>query len=304
MDLNLRQLRYFVVVVEEGHFARAAARLYVTPPALTQQIQRLEREVGFSLLDRAARPVVPTPAGETFLLEARSVLEVAERASVVAHSLARRASNRFALGFYTTPLGRHTRRVVDAFTHEAGADSLKLVELALSEQTEAVCNGRVDASLAFGPVAEPRLRVEPAIVTPRVLAVAADHRLARKASVRAADASREPHVMAQEGMVPEGYARWWLGEPRGSGATVVDRTSVSTVPEAMEEVATGHAVAIMPQLFADSHARTDLVYIPIVDLPPSEVMLCTRPDDDSPMTTLMRRLIAELAAGEETSAAY
>lgn len=302
MDLNLRQLRYFVVVVEEGHFARAAARLYVTPPALTQQIQRLEREVGFSLLDRAARPVVPTLAGETFLAEVRGVLEVAERASVVAQTLARRASNRYALGFYTTPLGRFTRSVVDAFTREAEAYSLKLVELALWEQTEAVCNGRVDASLAFGPVVEPRLRVEPAIVTPRMLVVAADHRLAGRTSVRSADASREPHVMAADGLVPEGYARWWLGEPRSGAAAVIDRTPVFTIPEAMEEIASGHAVAIMPQLFADSHARADLAYIPIVDLPPSEVKLCTRPDDDSPMTTLMRRLIAELAATHGTSA--
>jgi DNA-binding transcriptional LysR family regulator len=301
VDLNIRQLRYFVVVVEEGHFARAAARLYVTPSALTQQIQRLERDVGFSLLDRAARPVVPTSAGEVFLLEARSMLEVAARASVVAQSLARRVGNRFALGFYTTPLGRYTRSVVDAFTREAGADSLKLVELALSEHTTAVCDGRVDASLAFGPVTEPRLRVEPAIVTPRMLVVAADHRLAGRPSVRAADASREPHAILSEEMVPEGYVRWWLGELRPLGASTIDRAPVFTIPEAMEEVASGHAVAIMPQLFADSHARADLVYIPVVDLPACEVLLCTRLDDDSPMTTLMRRVIADLAATNRPS---
>jgi len=66
VDLNLRLLRYFVTVADEGHFGRAAAKLFITPPALTQQIRRLELEVGFSLLDRARHPVVPTPSGEAF----------------------------------------------------------------------------------------------------------------------------------------------------------------------------------------------------------------------------------------------
>lgn len=294
MDLNVRLLRYFVTVVDEGHFARAAARLYVTPPALTLAVRRLEREVGFPLLDRVARPVVPTPAGEVFLHEARRVLDVAERASTVALSLARSVTDRFVLGFHTTPLGPHTRGVVEAFTREFGPDSLKLVELSLAERTEGVRSGRVDASLVFEPVAEPRLRVEPALSTSRMLVVATDHRLARRRSVRLAEAAREVHVIAGHG--DEDFVRWWLGEPRASGAAAIKRVPVSTLAEGMEQIAGGRAVAILPQMFAFSHNRADIRYVPINDLSPCRVMLCTRPDDVSPMTTHMRRIIADLVA--------
>lgn len=303
MDLNLRLLRSFVTVVDEGHFARAAARLFITPPALTQQIRRLEREVGLALLDRAARPVTPTPAGEAFLVEARSLLEAAERASAVALSLGRIASSRFALGYYTTPLGRHTRSVLDGFTGQVGRDSLKLVELAPSDQTEAVRTGRVDASLVIGPVLEPRLRVELATLTSRVLLVAADHRLAGRPSVRIAETSRETHVTSAPGLFSEAHSRWWLTEPRPNGVAAVRRKPVNTLSEALEEVAIKNAVLILPQLWAESFTRADLAQIPVVDLPPSEMVLCTRPDDTSPMTALMRRLVAELAAKDEAHGA-
>lgn len=101
MDLNLRLLRYFVTVADEGHFGRAAAKLFITPPALTQQIRRLEHEVGFSLLDRARHPVTPTPSGEAFLREVRAVLDAAQRAEAVARSGSRQAGGRFDLGFWT-----------------------------------------------------------------------------------------------------------------------------------------------------------------------------------------------------------
>jgi DNA-binding transcriptional LysR family regulator len=67
VDLNPRLLRYIVTVADVGHFERAAAKLFITPPELTQQIRRLEHAVGFSLLDRAQHPVVPTPSGQAFL---------------------------------------------------------------------------------------------------------------------------------------------------------------------------------------------------------------------------------------------
>lgn len=302
MDLNVRLLRYFVTVVDEGHFARAAARLYVTPPALTLAVRRLEREVGFALLDRMSRPVVPTPAGEIFLIEARRVLDVAGRASTVALSLARSVTDRFVLGFNTTLLGPHTRGVVEAFTRKFGPDSLKLVELPLSERTEGVRSGRVDASLVFEPVTEPRLRVDPALLTARVLVVAADHRLARCPSVSLAEAAREVHVVAGDG--DEEYVRWWLGEPRAAGGARIERVPVSTLAEGMEQVAGGRAVAILPQIFAYSHSRADIKYIPIDDLPPCRVMLCTRSDDDSPMTAHMRRIIADLASSASDSDDY
>ena len=78
LDLGIRALHAFVTVIDEGHFARAALRLFVTAPALSQQIRRLEQQVGMKLIDREAHPVRPTAAGEALLPHAHRLLREAQ----------------------------------------------------------------------------------------------------------------------------------------------------------------------------------------------------------------------------------
>src|SRR3954464_13449851 len=86
--MELRQLRYFVTLAEELHFGRAAAREHIVQSALSQQLQRLERELGVLLLDRTTRHVELTPAGSAFLIEARQILAHVDRAALAAHRAA------------------------------------------------------------------------------------------------------------------------------------------------------------------------------------------------------------------------
>lgn len=295
MDLNLRLLRYFVTVVDEGHFGRAAATLFITPPALTQQIRRLENEVGFSLLDRTRHPVVPTPSGEQFLREVRTVLDSARRAEAVARSERRQAGGHFDLGFVVTPLGRLTRELVDGFAARAGPGVLNLVELTLAEQTNAVLSGRVDASLAWGPVAEPRLRVERALAAQRVVVLAASHPLSSREQVAIAELDGETHVQLAHDMVGERWSRWWSVDPRPDGSPVRYGPVIHTIAELLEQVAGGQAVAISSALLQESYVRHDVAFVPIVDVEPSEAVLCTRPEDRSPGVQVLRCLIQELA---------
>lgn len=171
VDLNIRVLRYFVALVDEGHLGRAASKLLISTTALSQQIRQLERQVGFVLVDPISLPVAPTPEGAAFLPAVRVLLAVAAHAAhaaAVAQTEARVVVNRFALGFVGTPLGRFTRTVLAAFNGLAGPGVLQMVELPLAEQTSAVTGGLVDASLAWGPVDAPDLMVESAVSSPDV----------------------------------------------------------------------------------------------------------------------------------------
>src|SRR5438552_7760225 len=103
MPLRLEQLRYFVTVAEEGQMTRAARKLHVAQPALSQAIAQLESELGIDLLARHARGVTLTPAGEAFLPKARLALAAATDASTTAETLARAAASMLEVGFIGPP---------------------------------------------------------------------------------------------------------------------------------------------------------------------------------------------------------
>src|SRR4051794_27267252 len=111
MDLDVRLVRYFVTVAEELHFGRAATRLYISQPALSKQIRKLESDVGTQLLVRDSRHVALTPRGERFLDDARRLLALAERMQRPAETNTVRIAHIFELDT--------SRQVADAFSSDA-----------------------------------------------------------------------------------------------------------------------------------------------------------------------------------------
>lgn len=290
MDLNLHLVRYLVTVVDEGHFGRAAARLYVSGPALSKQIRALETRLGVDLVDRRAHPVVPTEAGRRFLPEARAALAAADRAVATVDAHRRDLAGVLRLGFMTAATGTHTRRVLDVLQRDVPAASVQLVQLPWPDQAEAVRAGRVDASLVRPPVVDTDgLQLDVIRHEPRVVALPTGHRLATRTVVNLADLDGEPHVFDDE--TDEAWVRWWACDPRPGGVPVRWGPTVHTMDELLEVVAAGAATAITGGSVADSYRHPEVVFVPVTDAEPCPISLCTRTDDPSTLVGALRRAV-------------
>lgn len=184
--VELRQLRYFVTVAEELHFGRAAERLHIVQSAVSQQVRRLERDLGADLLDRSPRHVRLTPAGAAFLPAARAVLAAEEQArAVVADFTASRAAT-LRLGT-SSGLGSHLDRVLDALATLAPDLAVDLVAAPAGDRLGRVAAGELDAAFLRGRPPEGAVPDGVAVVPlwpdPLVAVLPARHRLAAGADV-------------------------------------------------------------------------------------------------------------------------
>ncbi|MFF0338460.1 LysR family transcriptional regulator [Kribbella sp. NPDC004875] len=156
--MELRQLRYFVTVAEELHFGRAAERLRIVQPAVSQQVARLERELGLQLLDRSSRHVRLTGDGERMLAEARSVLAAADRAAEVAAELASGRSGVLRIG--TAPgLRDRLERGLAALRDRTPDLEIRLTSGSVGEYLAALRAGELDIAFVRGEVAAADLLV-------------------------------------------------------------------------------------------------------------------------------------------------
>ena len=163
MDLDMRLVRYFVAVADELHFGRAAAKLYISQPALSKQIRKLESDIGTQLLVRDSRHVALTRRGELFLEDARQLLVLAERMRHVPDTNALRIAHIFEL--------ETSRHVADAFSSEfdgvqlveSSMDSARQLDALLSEQLDVAVMRVTPQMLADRPVGWQRrlIRLEP-----------------------------------------------------------------------------------------------------------------------------------------------
>ncbi|MFF7983153.1 LysR substrate-binding domain-containing protein [Streptomyces sp. NPDC007901] len=189
--MELRQLTYFVAVAEELHFGRAAGRLHIVQSAVSQQIQRLERELGAELFDRSPRRVRLTGAGERLLPEARAVLAAAER---VRAAVAPPAGLRIGT---STGLGTHLDRVLAAFARRAPDVPVELYSLPVTERLARVAGGRLDAAFVRAVEPVPGVRVHPLWPDPLVAALPATHPLADRTEIGVGELAGLPLALTE-----------------------------------------------------------------------------------------------------------
>jgi DNA-binding transcriptional LysR family regulator len=203
--VDLRRLRYFVAVAEERHFGRAAARLHVTTPPLSQRIRELEQAVGLELFERTSRRVNLTPAGERLLVDARDVLRAVDRFAAAAAELAATPSV-LAVGYCHGSEDGMMRTIrafravhPDLVVRADGLTSLRILD--------GLRAGELAAGIVRGPVAHPdrvssaplaRVPVDHVAVPPR-------HRLAGADTVQAADLDGEAVLVVDRAEAPTAH---------------------------------------------------------------------------------------------------
>jgi DNA-binding transcriptional LysR family regulator len=192
---ELSQLRCFVAVAEELHFGRAAARLNMTQPPLSRQVQLLEHALDILLLERTSRSVRLTPAGRAFLPEARRILQLAEGAGLAAKRVARGEEGSIALGCTAAASYALLPRLVAYATAEMPGIDLVLKEMVTVAQIEALASGQLDLALVRHPF-DRRVVQSACILRERLLlAVPQDHALAAKPDPSIADLDGQPFIM-------------------------------------------------------------------------------------------------------------
>ncbi len=195
--MELRQLRYFVTLAEELHFGRAAAREHIVQSALSQQVQRLERELDVRLVERSTHHVALTPAGVAFLAEARQILAHVDRATAIARS-ATSAARALRVGIIDASYDS-----MPQILHEVQARYADLVihqvEASVPEQYQQLIEGRLDVGIGRAALAPPEIasylfRRDPlgVLVPPghRFAGVAGHHQSGRRLMVRPAGRAR------------------------------------------------------------------------------------------------------------------
>jgi DNA-binding transcriptional LysR family regulator len=193
--VELRHLRYFVAVAEELHFGRAAARLNVAQPALSQQIKQLERELGALLLARTKRRVALTEPGRLFLAEARRTLAQAALAVEVVRGAEAGEVGRLRIGYVDAALWSPLPEVIRAFRERFPRVALTMLERLPAEQPGDLRRGDVDLAIGPPPPAGAQVEVTPFTEEAGMVALPAVHPLAGREAIAIGELADSPWVL-------------------------------------------------------------------------------------------------------------
>lgn len=282
--MELRHLRYFVAVAEELHFTRAAARLHIGQPPLSQQIQALEAELGVSLFRRTKRSVQLTEAGQHLLLRAREILAASQGVAAEVQRIAHGEVGELHIGFTSSGvLIGELSQALKRYREACPGVVLRLREMYTYAQFEALQGGELDVGFVrYNETTAPEgLHVRPLQRDRLCLIVAQDHRLAERTEVSIAECRDEA----------------FIGYPAGLGATLVGYLEnicarAGFKPQVTQEarealtqiglVAAGMGVAVLAAPMA-TLSMGGVRFIPLTDEGAELVLaLATRSEENSP----------------------
>lgn len=305
--MDLRHLRYFIAVVEEKSFLRAAARLHISQPPLSTQIKELERELDAILLDRSPRGVELTAAGRVFYAEARSILARVEHARIATHRAAHGEEGTLTIGFVSIADYSVLPPALRQFRTQFPAIDVQLHELTTDAQIRELAAERIDVGIALAPVDDQNLTFTPLHAEKLVVAIPTEHRLAQKGgTVRLRDLAEEQFVMVPRILAP-GLHDLMLAFCRDCGFVPQVMQYAKQMQTVISLVSSGFGVALVPESLQNLN-RTGVTYLKITESSPDiQVGIIFRKHDRNPVISSFlgctKDIVANLQALQKTARA-
>jgi DNA-binding transcriptional LysR family regulator len=282
VDLQTRLLRSFVVLAEELHFTRAAARLYITQQALSGQLQQLEAILEVRLVTRTSRKVELTPAGEKLLDGARRVLAELDATVADVRRIAGGATGKLVVGFLALAALELTTPILERLRQRLPNVELEFSEYQYNDVTCGLATGVTDIAFIREPVSLPGLRRETLFVEPRVVVLSTSHPLADRTSVRVEEIIDLP-MFASETTDHVWRSFWLLASHRNGVPPTLAPDPTPTILQELQAVAAGQGCMVTAAAAIRYMPRPDLKYVHIEDTVGSEVSLCWHEDRETPL---------------------
>jgi DNA-binding transcriptional LysR family regulator len=297
--MELRHLNYFVAVAEELHFGRAAQRLGIAQPPLSQQIRKLEEELGVLLFERSTRRQVKlTEAGLAFLREARSALAQAEQAIAAARRAARGQEGQLAVGVVGSITFDILPVILKTFRVRYPNVTLALRELTSIGQAEALRQERLRVGFVRPLADTSGLRLEPLLTEPLVAAVPEGHPLASRSEIDIAEIAREPLILCTANAGCNIIRDLIFATCEKAGVTPQVAMEASQLPTLIGLVAGDLGVALVPASVLTFHRRGVAYRRLRKPEPLIELCLATRDDERSPLVESFLAVAREVVTTE------
>jgi DNA-binding transcriptional LysR family regulator len=267
--VELRHLRYFVAVAEELHFRRAAERLHVAQPAVSDQVRKLEDELGVRLFDRTQRSVSLTDAGAALLTEARGVLDQAKAARLAAHNARDRATSRLRIGYMPTSLPGIVPRTLQRVAGAMSRLETRLEPGSGLDLIAAVRDERLDVAIVSLPAPREGLRTTPlgnqgliaALPTARYRALPSGIRLEQLDPGRLVVFPREANRPLYDATIA-------LCRDAGLSPALIEMID-GHVERTLLAVASGSGMALVPESVAERYTAPGVRFVPLDDQLPA-----------------------------------
>jgi len=256
--MNLNDLRYAVAVAQERNFRRAAERCFVSQPALSLAIQKLEDELGVQIFERSRTEVKVTPAGSRIVEQAQRVIEEAAKIKEIARQGKDQLAGTLKLGVIYTVGPYLLPELIPVLHRKAPQMPLEVEENLTANLDTLLRNGRIDAAIVALPFEAPNVTMEPLYDEPFAVVVPLDHAWAKRASIKGTELAGEKVLMLASGHCFANQVAEACPEVERSGGEVLQGNSLETI---RNMVASGLGITVLPSSAVSPRFRSPLLKI-------------------------------------------